>query len=105
MTSEITKDSKHTDMFPTIDKVFENAFTQDEKDRIALLVRLEILEIEKLRSKHEWIITTNKARPKLEDEQKQRDRDLILDQHVKVVKMFTKDLDNLETILKKLESD
>jgi hypothetical protein len=49
------------------------------------------------------IITVNKGKPKLGDEHKQEQRDDFINQHVKVVEMFTKDLEILENILKKLE--
>jgi hypothetical protein len=101
MTSEIRKDSKHTDLFPPP----LGGFTQDEKDRLAMLVRKEIVEVEQLRLKHELIITTNKTKQKLIDEQKQQERDYIIGQHIKVVEMFTKELERLETLLKKLDNN
>ena len=97
----IRKDSEHTNLFPPSLK--QQDFTQDEKEILARLVRREIVEVEQLRLKHEIIITQNNARPKLQDEQKQEERDYLIKQRVKVVELFTKEIQNLETILKKLD--
>ena len=103
MTSEIKKDSTHTNLFPGLDKYANKLFTQEEKDRIERLARNEILDIENSRGTHEIIVTVNKDKPKLKDEQKQADRDHLIHQHVMVVEMFAKELEILENILKKLE--
>ena len=78
-------------------------FSEEEKQVIDMAVKQELLKIERQRFNHEMIITTNKNKPKLDDENKQKERDLLIDQHVKVVEMYTKQVDLMEGILKKLE--
>lgn len=78
-------------------------FSEEEKQVIDMAVKQELLKIERQRFNHEMIITTNKGKPKLDDENKQKERDLLIDQHVKVVEMYTKQVDLMEGILKKLD--
>jgi hypothetical protein len=102
MTTEIRKDSEHLTVFPP---TLEGGFTQEEKDRLAMLVRKEISETERTRYNHEVTITINKQKPKLEDEEKEAKRQNLIEQHVKVVEMFTRHIEVLETLLKKLDTN
>ena len=102
ITEEVKKDSTHTNLFTDTQKnnVF---FTQEEKDRLGMFCRKEISEVERTRYNHEMMISVNKQKPKLEDDEKQLKRDQLIEQHVRVVEMFTKHIESLENIQKKLE--
>ena len=99
MTQEVKKDSTH--YVPPLTGGI--SFTQEEKDRLSMLCRKEISEVERTRYNHEIMITVNKQKPKLADDNKQLQRDQLIDQHVRVVEMFTQHIESLENIQKKLE--
>ena len=103
MTSEIKKESTHINLFTSLDKYAKMIFTQVEKDRIERLARIEITDIVNARTKHEIIVTANKEKRALDDEQKQAERDRFIHQHIMVMEMFDRELEILENILKKLE--
>lgn len=100
-TEEVKKDSTHYVPPPLTGGI---SFTQEEKDRLSMLCRKEISEVERTRYNHEMMVTVNKQKPKLENEDKQLQRDQLIDQHVRVVEMFTRHIESLENIQKKLAS-
>jgi hypothetical protein len=102
---EVTKEIKHANLFSGLDKIIDKFFTQEEKDRLSMLCRKEISEVERTRYNHEMMITVNKQKPKLADDNKQLQRDQLIEQHVRVVEMFTKHIESLENIQKKLNNE
>jgi GTPase involved in cell partitioning and DNA repair len=77
--------------------------TQDDIDRISMIIRREISETERTRYNHQKIVVINKQKPPLDDEQKEIQRQELIQQHEKVIEFFTKDLELLESIQKKLD--
>jgi glucosamine 6-phosphate synthetase-like amidotransferase/phosphosugar isomerase protein len=77
--------------------------TQDDIDRISMMIRREISETEKAKYNHQTIVSINKQKPPLEDEHKEAKKQELIQQHEKVIEVFTKDLELLESIQKKLD--
>jgi hypothetical protein len=102
---EVKKDITHTDLFTDTQQQNNVFLTQDEKDRLSMLCRKEISEVERTRYNHEMMITVNKQKPKLADDNKQLQRDQLIEQHVRVVEMYTKHIESLENIQKKLNNE
>lgn len=76
--------------------------TQEQKDRISMLIRAELSKVEEQKYRNQMIILQNQVLPALEDEEKQKKRDDVLDSFRRIVEMYTKDSEMLENIQKEL---
>ena len=100
-TEEVKKDSTHTNLFPDTQK--NNIFlTEEEKSRLVSLLRLEINTLDDIRFEREKTVTINKQKPELDDPEKQTERNRLIGIHVRVIKFYTKEIEQMENILKKL---
>ena len=81
------------------------SLTDDEKDRIAMLIRKEISEIEAVRYRTQMILDINKEKPQLEDEAKEQKRQDLIETYEKITQFFTQDIELLESIQNKLTVD
>jgi hypothetical protein len=77
-------------------------FSEDEKERISIMIRREISETENMRYQHQKIVVINKQKPSLEDENKEAKRQELIQQREKIIEFFTKDIELLEKIQNKL---
>ena len=80
-------------------------FNKEEKKRIDMMVKSEISKVEREKYNHEMVIGINSKKPKLDDPNKQLERDTILQAHQRAVEIFEKDLEILESIQKQVQEE
>ena len=77
--------------------------TQEQKDRIQLLIDKELSSLLDHKHRHKLIIDINsKPIGNIDDEKLQQKRQTTLEMHQKVYDMYTKDIELLENIKEKI---
>jgi hypothetical protein len=84
---------------------YQITLSQEQKDRILLLVNKELSFLEDLRYRHQIVIDLNSDNLPLADENKEEKRKVLLEDQKKVVAIYTKDITDLEIIQKELNNN
>ncbi len=84
---------------------YQITLSQEQKDRILLLINKELSFLEDLRYRHQIVIDLNSDNLPLADENKEEKRKVLLEDQKKVVAIYTKDITDLEIIQKELNNN